>query len=657
MRTVLMVGAMAILTGVQTARAVEGYLLYTRGGTYGAFGELRMLRLGGATTKIDTNVRWAQFSPDGARIVYGRKNGTRYELVLAGRDGSNKQVLVGNLAGGPKPCWRRKNTVVYTHNRESKIYAVDVATKKVSVFYSTSGPVYTLSVAADGKRVCFFTKGGSLKRGIWLADVSVGRSSERWVAGGCGNWISPDGSRFTHNLGSHRDMEIRTWAGTVAKSLSIRSTGEYWNDQFWSNNHGDWILYPRGPDSSLLGYSNIWIHNISTGKTLKLTSGKVHDLHGDFWVGTSTATGPTSPTAPSALSATATSDSAVKLSWKDNSGDESGFQIERKKDGGSYTQIAAPGAGTTSYTDSSLQATTRYTYHVRATNAAGNSSWSNEASATTQDPAPTPNEAPVVRAGSDPTVTLPDSTTLDGTVSDDGLPGGAIATTWSKVSGPGNVVFGDANRIDTDVSFSMDGTYVLALTADDGALKTTDKLTVTVLPEPEWSVTVLAPNGAEAWAAGSTQHIRWQAEGTTDVAILYSTDGGRTWKSVASSVDITSVGWLDYVWTIPDEASRSALVRIADYNDSNLFDVSDGSFEITSGPDDVPPSVKATRLGLGGTLDDPTIAQITLDGLAVPVLDGVFSGEMKIASGPATVAVTATDSGGNTTMRTLELRP
>ena len=39
----------------------------------------------------------------------------------------------------------------------------------------------------------------------------------------------------------------------------------------------------------------------------------------------------------------------------------------------------------------------------------------------TVEPEP-PNQAPVVSAGADQTVTLPDSATLDGTVTDDGLP-------------------------------------------------------------------------------------------------------------------------------------------------------------------------------------------------------------------------------------------
>ena len=58
------------------------------------------------------------------------------------------------------------------------------------------------------------------------------------------------------------------------------------------------------------------------------------------------------------------------------------------------------------------------------------------------------NLAPLVSAGPDSTVTLPGLASLDGTVTDDGN-AAAITTTWSKVSGPGSVTFGDASQQDT----------------------------------------------------------------------------------------------------------------------------------------------------------------------------------------------------------------
>jgi hypothetical protein len=93
-----------------------------------------------------------------------------------------------------------------------------------------------------------------------------------------------------------------------------------------------------------------------------------------------------------------------------------------------------------------------------------------------------PNKGPSVSAGPDRTVKMPTSAVLDGTVSDDGKPKppGATTVTWTKVSGPGNVVFAHPKDVDTTASFDAAGTYVLRLTATDSALTVKDEMTVDV---------------------------------------------------------------------------------------------------------------------------------------------------------------------------------
>ncbi len=73
------------------------------------------------------------------------------------------------------------------------------------------------------------------------------------------------------------------------------------------------------------------------------------------------------------------------------------------------------------------------------------------------------NQPPSVNAGPDLAVTLPAAASLNGTVTDDGLPvpPGAVTTAWSLVSGPGTVTFANPNAVDTTASFSGSGTYVL----------------------------------------------------------------------------------------------------------------------------------------------------------------------------------------------------
>ena len=97
-----------------------------------------------------------------------------------------------------------------------------------------------------------------------------------------------------------------------------------------------------------------------------------------------TTSGATAPAAPSGLTVVGVSSTQINLSWTDNASNETGFKIERKTGaGGTYSQIATPGANVTSYNDTGLTAGTLYYYRVRATNAIGDSAYSAESSATT----------------------------------------------------------------------------------------------------------------------------------------------------------------------------------------------------------------------------------------------------------------------------------
>ena len=95
---------------------------------------------------------------------------------------------------------------------------------------------------------------------------------------------------------------------------------------------------------------------------------------------------PTPPAAPTGLTASAVSSSQINLAWTDNATNENGFKIERCTGAGcsNFAQIATVGANVTSYSNTGLTASTSYSYRVRAYNAAGDSDYSNTASAVTQ---------------------------------------------------------------------------------------------------------------------------------------------------------------------------------------------------------------------------------------------------------------------------------
>lgn len=95
------------------------------------------------------------------------------------------------------------------------------------------------------------------------------------------------------------------------------------------------------------------------------------------------------------------------------------------------------------------------------------------------------NQPPTVDPGPDRSVTLPNTLTLNYTVTDDGLPaGGRLTIAWDQVSGPGTALFSNQTLTSIVVAFDKPGLYVLRLTADDTQATASKTINVTVLGGP-----------------------------------------------------------------------------------------------------------------------------------------------------------------------------
>ncbi len=93
--------------------------------------------------------------------------------------------------------------------------------------------------------------------------------------------------------------------------------------------------------------------------------------------------GGTPPAAPTNLTGNAVSNTEVALAWRDNSNNESGFRIESRIGNGAFVDIGTVSANSTGATVEQLSPNTTYGFRVRATNASGNSAYTNAVTVTT----------------------------------------------------------------------------------------------------------------------------------------------------------------------------------------------------------------------------------------------------------------------------------
>lgn len=136
------------------------------------------------------------------------------------------------------------------------------------------------------------------------------------------------------------------------------------------------------PSANTTTYSNT---GLSSGVTYQYRVRACNDAGcSGFSSIASATTSVVAPTAPSDLRVGPESPTQSHLFWFDQSGNETGFQIERREgSSGSWGLIASPAANATEYVNTGLTPVRTYTYRVRACNSVGCSGWSNTAAVTT----------------------------------------------------------------------------------------------------------------------------------------------------------------------------------------------------------------------------------------------------------------------------------
>ena len=178
------------------------------------------------------------------------------------------------------------------------------------------------------------------------------------------------------------------------------------------------------------------------------------------------------PSAPTSLLASAVSSSQINLSWTDNSGNETGFDLERSSDGSTFNALASVDANTTTYQNTGLTANTKYYYRVRSKNSAGSSGWSNVVEATTQAPP----------------VTVPSTPT--------GLLASAVSSSQINLSWTDN----SGNETGFDLERSSDGSTFNALASVDANATTYQNTGLTANTKYYYRVRAKNSAGSSGWS-------------------------------------------------------------------------------------------------------------------------------------------------------------
>ena len=163
---------------------------------------------------------------------------------------------------------------------------------------------------------------------------------------------------------------------------------------------------------------------------------------------------------------------------------------------------------------------------------------------------------------------------LNGSISDDGLPNGVLTADWSKVSGPGTATFSNNSSPTSQVTFSQAGTYILRLSASDGELQSFDEVKIAAYENgqqpanqaPNVNVgsdqTITLPNSINLFGivtddglpAGSSVAVSWsQVSGPGVVVFTNSNASATTVSFSATGIFVLKLTATDSLLTGADE--------------------------------------------------------------------------------------------------------
>jgi fibronectin type 3 domain-containing protein len=357
------------------------------------------------------------------------------------------------------------------------------------------------------------------------------------------------GIRFNDAVMTRNDTDIDFDWGLGDPSPAVIPYGSrfsvIWTGQIVAPGSGTYIFETISDDGLKLSVNgqqiinNFHDHSATANYArINLTAGQIYDVQMEYfedvvdatarllWVppggtrGFVPFTAPVVPAAPADVTAAAVSSSEINLNWNDVSG-ETGFIVEQSTDGGlTYSPIATTTRGVTTFDNTGLTSSTGYEYEIVATNAAGDSTASAPASATTFPAIPSAVVASATVSGTTATITWNAAATASSYLVERSPNG---TNSWNSVGTTTGTSLADRSIVNGT-------TYYYRVTASNisGSSGPSNVVSITSVPAaPTVSATVVSPTQI---------NLAWnEVTGESGFVIQESANGTSGWTQIGST--------------------------------------------------------------------------------------------------------------------------
>ncbi len=161
-------------------------------------------------------------------------------------------------------------------------------------------------------------------------------------------------------------------------------------------------------------------------------------------------------------------------------------------------------------------------------------------------------------------------------------------------------------------------------------------ITYTVPSSNAQVLTLISPSGGENWSYNSVRNITWSAGNIVNVKIEYKTGPSAPWQTIAPSVQ-GSLG--TYAWTVPNDPTTQARVRVSDVADASPVDSSHANFSITVANATTQSSLSFGNVGVGNMRVDTL--RISNPGTGPLVITSVTTGTSRFIPSRSSFTIVA----------------